>query len=163
MKLFSVLPFFLGSVALVSVIEKRQECYRDNCLRAVNGTTRGLDRLSNRTSDYVNYMTASILVDQQRLNLTYATVFPPLKPNKRAVISTTVEETTTVTAIPFYATSACAADSRYFSTCSYLGVTSAVMTTAPYFFLKLYVSHNDLERYVFLGDPEHHTLFDKQL
>ncbi|KAF2866933.1 hypothetical protein BDV95DRAFT_622577 [Massariosphaeria phaeospora] len=155
MKLTLVITLLHSSLSLANILEARQACYKDDCLRAINGTRRGPSHPATGTSNCMSFLTSTVLVAPvfttttvtARATLTEAlpcttsdvgssnaVVLPTLAPKlakarqvKPRQESSTSYETTSGT-IPFYATSACPTE-RYSSACSCLGVTPGLVTS----------------------------------
>ncbi|KAF2793880.1 hypothetical protein K505DRAFT_337428 [Melanomma pulvis-pyrius CBS 109.77] len=152
MKLSSFFALLFASLSIATILEERQDCNEDDCLRAVNGTRRGPSHPATGTSHCIDYLTTTVLVDPVITTTTetlHSTITsrPPcptsltssdptetptptpapnrIRPKRRPVpqdVGNTLE--TTHGTIPFYATSACS-NERYSSACSCLGVASA--------------------------------------
>jgi hypothetical protein len=149
MKLSFSVVLALPHIALGSILEERQACYQDNCLRAINGTRRGPNHPATGSSNCIEFMTTSVLVDPMYVAFLPDQITANCKPSfttATTTVRTTITDPCTTDGgifstssfspdpsviqgdIPFYATSACPSE-RYSSACSCLGVTSGTITT----------------------------------
>ncbi|KAH7135830.1 hypothetical protein B0J11DRAFT_171978 [Dendryphion nanum] len=149
LKFVSLVCLALINYVAASNLAKREACYQDNCLRAINGTRRGPSHPITGTSHCIDYMTTTVFLDAilTTTTVTFGSnitdIFPctsspsttqPTLPPRLALVKVntdvqgpTTSFSTTHGTVPFYATSACT-NELYSSACSCLGISSTIVT-----------------------------------
>ncbi|KAF1950981.1 hypothetical protein CC80DRAFT_539331 [Byssothecium circinans] len=153
-------PFlvFFAPLPIAAILDGRQYygCTEDDCLRAVNGTTRGPDQPVMALNDCRDYMTTTLIVDPIYTTTTLTTSSgltilpscgtiststgyltaretPAAKLHKNSVLEGHQEFAHSVSStagpIPSYATSACTL-SHFSSACSCIGITAGLVTSS---------------------------------
>ncbi|KAE8441930.1 hypothetical protein EG329_004138, partial [Mollisiaceae sp. DMI_Dod_QoI] len=140
MKTYSTLLFLAVSTASAAVLEPRDACNADNCLRALRATSR-LSFASSDCSNFLNSVTATptsfTTLPASTVTVTTYSIYsnPPAKReqpagalNPRDPVAI-IPRSASTTSIPTYA-SACSGSVRYSSACSCIGVTAGPITAS---------------------------------
>jgi hypothetical protein len=130
MRISLAILFCLARSVLASIEERA--CAKDNCLRAVGGTTRGSSAVAAARSDCSSFLLSTITLPGHTTTFVSTTISTVtisgngITQRSNPPVSG-AESTKTV---PIYASS-CSGASRYSSACSCLGITGSIITVTP--------------------------------